>query len=161
MAANSFTSWQTPTDNLTMAQQPYGPQPIFRSPKDQVLSGYRNTPEAQYPDGYLGTITNRRQDKVTNAVNRNNQRSYSRGVHKGERINQEDYFWPNEFNNQTALVLQSKGQKFAPPGAEPVRMTNDGKLGPRGITRNVSSPEQMQIDMERRSQLRSLKPNWR
>ena len=161
MAANTFTAWQTPTDNLSMAQSPFGPQPVFRNQKDQMLSGYRNTPDAQFPDGYLGNITNRRSDKIMGTIERQNKRPYTRGVHKGEKINSEDYLWPSEFNLQTGLKLQAKGQKFAPPGAEPVRQVADGKIGPRGITRTVTSPEQMQIDKERRSQLRSLKPAWR
>lgn len=161
MAANTFTSWQTPVNAIDSVVQPFGPQPVFRNGKDFALSGYNHTPEAQYPDGYLGTITNRRQDKLQGAMERNNQRSYQRGVHKGERIDPGDYLWPSEFNNQTALKLQAQGKKFAPPGAEPVRMTNDGKLGLRGITRNVVTAQQAEIDAQRVSQLRSLKPSWR
>jgi hypothetical protein len=105
--------------------------------------------------------SNRRQDKLLNAVARTNTRPYSRGVHKGERVNPGDYVWPEEFNLLTGLQLESKGKKFAPPGAEPVRLTNDGKAGPRGIPRGLDRPQQEQIDRQRQSMLRTLKPPWK
>lgn len=159
----TFTDWgggydpYTPQTNVAL-----GPTPSFRNAKDQRLSAWGASPDVQYPDGYLGTMSsNRRQDKLTEAVARSNSRSYSRGVHKGERINAGDYIWPDEFNLYTGVMLQSKGQKFAPPGAEPVRLTNDGKSGPRGIPRGLERPDQEIIDMQRRSMLRSLTPPWR
>jgi hypothetical protein len=138
----------------------YGPAPVFRSGKDEALAGYRSQPDTLHPDGYLGTMSsNRRQDKVLGTLSRMNARQYSRGVHKGERINSGDYVWPAEFNPMTALVLQSQGKKFAPPGAEPVRLTNDGKVGPRGIP----SPDVAPVEMnpQRRSYFKSLMPAWR
>ena len=50
--------------------------------------------------------------------------------------------------------------KFAPPGAEPVRLTNDGKAGPRGIPRGLDRPQQEIIDHQRQSMLKSLLPRW-
>jgi hypothetical protein len=139
-----------------------GPTPVFRSAKDQRISAFGVGPDTQYPDGYLGTMSsNRRQDKLTNAAVRANQRAYSRGVHKGERINAGDYIWPQEFNLLTGIMLESKGKKFAPPGAEPVRLTNDGKAGPRGIPRGLERPDKQIIDMQRRSMLKSLAPMWK
>jgi hypothetical protein len=102
---------------------------------------------------------NRRQDKLLGTLSRNNARQYSRGVHKGERINPGDYLWPNEFNNNTGLILQSQGKKFSPPGAEPVRLTNDGKVGPRGIPTNDDVPAE--INPARRAYFKSLMPAWR
>jgi hypothetical protein len=61
----------------------------------------------------------------------------------------------------TGLELQAVGQKFAPPGAEPIRLTNDGKAGPRGIPRGLDRPQQEQIDVQRQSMLKRLVPNWR
>lgn len=139
-----------------------GPSPTFRSMKDRQLAAFGQSPDTTYPDGYLGTMSsNRRQDKIVNAVARQNNRSYSRGVHKGERINPGDYIWPDEFNLQTGLRLQLEGKKFAPPGAEPARLTNDGKAGPRGVPRGLDRPQQEVIDMQRRSMLKSLAPTWR
>jgi hypothetical protein len=52
--------------------------------------------------------------------------------------------------------------KFAPPGAEPVRLTNDGKVGPRGLP-SRQGEEQVDIDNspERRALLKSLAPRWK
>ena len=135
--------------------------PVFRSAKDQRISAFGVGPDTQYPDGYLGTMSsNRRQDKLASAI-RSNQRAYSRGVHKGERINAGDYIWPDEFNLLTGIKLESQGKKFSPPGAEPVRLTNDGKAGPRGIPRGLERPDKQIIDMQRRSMLKSLAPMWK
>lgn len=139
-----------------------GPSPVFRDAKDRQLAAFGATPLTQHPDGYLGTMSsNRRQDKLLDSVKRQNHRSYSRGVHKGERINPGDYVWPEEMNLFTGLQYQSQGLKFAPPGAEPVRITNDGKAGPRGIPRGLDRPQQEQIDMQRRSMLKRLVPQWK
>jgi hypothetical protein len=106
--------------------------------------------------------SNRRQDKLLNAVARTNTRPYSRGVHKGERINMGDYIWPQEFNLLTGIQLESVGRKFAPPGTEAARLTNDGKIGPAGVpgARGVQQAQPM-IDPQRRIMLKSLTPPWR
>lgn len=164
MAGNSqtFTHWQGGNDSQGSDSQPLlGPAPVFRDEKDRKLAAFGSGNLSQYPDGYLGTITNRRQDKLLNSLHRKNHRSYSRGVHKGERINPGDYVWPEEFTPWLGLQLQAEGKKFAPPGAEPVRLTNDGKAGPRGIPRDLDRPQQEIIDQNRRSMLRSLLPTWR
>ncbi len=161
--ATSFANWQSPSSSPESGMvSGTGPTPVFRSAKDQRISAFGVGPDTQYPDGYLGTMSsNRRQDKLTNAAVRANQRAYSRGVHKGERINAGDYIWPQEFNLLTGVMLESKGKKFAPPGAEPVRLTNDGKAGPRGIPRGLERPDKQIIDMQRRSMLKSLAPMWK
>lgn len=159
----SFASWNTPdTSGGTNSHVAFGPNPVFRNSKDALLSGIRTAVDTTYPDGYLGTMSsNRRQDKILGTLSRMNARQYSRGVHKGERINSGDYFWPDEFNKYTAIQYQMAGKKFAPSGAEPVRLTNDGKVGPRGIQRNMERADAQEISEERRAKLRSLKPAWR
>lgn len=159
----SFNSWNNPAEPPGMGTAAsFGPTPVFRNGKDEMLSGYRSSPDAQYPDGYLGTMSaNRRQDKILGTLSRMNARQYSRGVHKGERINAGDYFWPEEFNNMTGLILESKGKKFAPVGAEPVRLTNDGKVGPRGIPSMQGEEQPAQMSPEQRSRLKNLAPRWR
>lgn len=159
---STFTSWsnssQNPNSDPTGA---YGPAPVWRSAKDELLSGYRSQPDATHPDGYLGTMSaNRRQDKLLGTLSRNNARQYSRGVHKGERINPGDYIWPQEFNPMTGLILEAQGLKFSPPGAEPVRLTNDGKVGPRGIP-TPQETEATQINPQRRAYLKNLVPSWK
>lgn len=159
----TFTDWGGGYDPYVPESQPMlGPTPSFRNAKDARLAAWGGSPDTQYPDGYLGTMSsNRRQDKILNAVARTNTRPYSRGVHKGERINAGDYIWPEEFNLQTGLLYQSQGMKFAPPGAAPVQLTNDGKAGPRGIPRGIGRAQQEVIDMQRRSLLKTLAPPWK
>lgn len=159
---STFTSWNSPAEPPGVGTQAtMGPSPVWRNSKDELLSGHRSQGDTQYPDGYLGTMSaNRRQDKVLGTLSRMNARQYSRGVHKGERINPGDYLWPDEFNKNTGLILQSQGKKFAPPGAEPVRLTNDGKVGPRGIP-SPDIPQVQEMNPERRSYFKNLKPAWR
>jgi len=160
----TFTNWGDSYDPAggMIREAVMGPSPVFRDAKDMRLAAFGATPDTQYPDGYLGTMSsNRRQDKLLDSVKRQNHRSYSRGVHKGERVNPGDYLWPEELNLTTGIELQAKGLKFAPPGAEPIRLTNDGKAGPRGIPRGLGRPQEEQIDMQRRSMLKRLTPSWR
>lgn len=165
MPANqqTFNNWSGSYDPYSGDTAPLlGPAPTFRGAKDRQLAAFGASPDTSYPDGYLGTMSsNRRQDKILNAVARQNHRNYSRGVHKGERINPGDYVWPKEFNLQTGLLLESKGKKFAPPGAEPVRLTNDGKTGPRGIPTGLQRPQKEIVDKQRQSMLKTLAPPWR
>jgi hypothetical protein len=102
----SFNSWNNPDQSSGASSHlAFGPSPTFRNAKDMQLSGYRTAVDAQHPDGYLGTMSaNRRQDKIVGSLSRMNARQYSRGVHKGERINSGDYLWPDEFNLNTELI---------------------------------------------------------
>lgn len=78
---------------------------VPRSDMDFLRLGVGRAPQAEYPDGYLGTIRTRRDDKgkpyaVSDTVldslkARQNQRGYQRGVHKGERIDPGEYMWPD------------------------------------------------------------------
>ena len=159
----AFTHWNSPSDPPGAATQAqFGPAPVFRNNKDYQLAGYRTLQDTTYPDGYLGTMSsNRRQYKILGSLSLMNARQYSRGVHKGERINPGDYIWPDEFNMWTGIAYESKGRKFAPPGAVPVQLTNDGKVGPKGIPRVMDQPNQDYIDAERRASLQTLRPTWR
>jgi len=165
-AANqqTFTNWGSSYDPYSNDAQTaaLGPTPTFRNPKDARLAAWGSSPDTQYPDGYLGTLSaNRRQDKVTNAIQRNNARPYTRGVHKGERINPGDYVWPDEFNPMTGLLLQSQGKKFAPTGAVNAHLTNGGKAGPKGVPGSLNRPKQEVINLQRQSMLKSLAPSWK
>lgn len=161
--AQSFSQWQTtdPTPGATGGG--LGPQPFFRSARDQQMASYRVTPEAQYPDGYLGEMEGtRRQQRLIAAGGRPNQHSYQRGIHKGERIDPGDYMWPKEFNLWSAVQAEANGVRFTAAGAVPVVLTNDGKVGPRGINRDARDPDtQAQIDAQRRAQLQRLAPRWK
>lgn len=165
MPANqqTFSDWSGGYDPQGGETQPLlGPAPVFRNAKDANLAAWGNSPDTQYPDGYLGTLySNRRQDKLGQSSLRTNTRSYSRGVHKGERINTGDYLWPQEFNLMTGLANQAKGKKYAPVGAENPRLINDGKSGPRGVPSGLDRPEVQTINPERASRLKMMAPPWR
>lgn len=159
----TVNNWNNPANPPGVGTQAtFGPAPVFRSSKDELLSGYRSQGDTTYPDGYLGTMAaNRRQDKILGTLSRMNARQYSRGVHKGEKINTSDYFWPQEFNKYTGIQMEAQGLKFAPVGMEPVRLTNDGKVGPRGIVAPKDDSAMGQISPEQRSRLKQLAPRWR
>lgn len=147
------------------------PEPYFRNTADAVRSMYRRTPEAAYPDGYLGTITSRRSDRVLDALkSRINQRNYQRGVHKGERIDPGDYFWPEEMDPNSGLVRDqfsvvsgfedNEGhvywvQKNAPLGTDVVVPTSEEILPATGARLTYT------LNPKRQEQLRHLAPVWR
>jgi hypothetical protein len=110
-----------------------------QGPNGTVLAGFRSildariamatgkTPDAQYPDGYLGSVIDRREDKLLQTV-RNNARSYTRGVHKGSKIAPVDYFWPDDFNMMTVIENRQNGIKWTQPGNPIERLVHGGKF---------------------------------
>ena len=161
----AFSNWAGGTyPQAGDTQAVLGPSPVFRDAKDRQLAAFGASPDTNYPDGYLGTqpSTSRRSDKLLDSVHRANQRSYSRGVHKGERINPGDYLWPKEFNLLTGVEYEAQGLKWSPQGYIPKVLTNDGKMGPRGIPTGDFDRQHMEIvDRNRQSMLSNLLPNWR
>jgi hypothetical protein len=140
----------------------------FRSILDaRIAMGTAKTPEAQYPDGYLGSVIDRRQDKLLQTV-RNNARSYTRGVHKGSKIAPVDYFWPSDFNPMTVLQARMNGTKWAPPGNPIERLAHGGKFMSEAERVQLSSefnlppdPQMKSVDPAiRRANLKNL-PGWR
>jgi len=141
----SFTQWRS--NEYPASDAPFdvtrvgGPQPFFRDDLDARRSMWRATPEAQYPDGYLGTLNSRRSDRLmNNLIDRAKQRPYTRGIHKGERIEGRDYFWPEEFGPMTGLVYEAMGEKYSPPGMGrewngDSSLWDNPTIGPRGIPR--------------------------
>jgi len=136
-----------------------------RSDLDGMRMGTGKVPTAEYPDGYLGTIRSRRDDRgkpysVSETVldslkTRINQKSYQRGVHKGERIDPGDYVWPGEWGDDTGIKNQFKGRKTAPVSitTRPTHLVNDGK-----VDMNNSIPQQ--VNPRRRDQFSRLRPQW-
>lgn len=127
-------------------------------------------PSAEYPDGYLATIQSRREDRLLDSLKtRLTQRSYQRGVHKGEKVDQADYFWPDEFNMETGLEYESRGLKWRAKGSLGVeRLVNGGTItSPAEMAalreqHGVSDSSQPDyINPERAARLRSLVPGWR
>ena len=139
--------------------------PVARSDIDAARMGVGRVPHAEYPDGYLGTIRSRNDDKARpNSVSeavldslkaRVTQKSYQRGVHKGERIDPGDYVWPREWSNQSGISNQFKGRKttLVALTTRPTHLVNDGKAD---IPNNVPTT----VDARRREQLSRLRPAW-
>jgi hypothetical protein len=129
-------------------------------------------PQAEYPDGYLGTITNRRQDKLLSSIqSRLTQRSYQRGVHKGERVDPHDYYWNEYVSPEAGIANQMRGLKWTASGDPVERMVNQGKNA-------ITSPSEMArlqakyglegrpaqadtIDPVRAEKLKRIAPSWR
>lgn len=141
-----------------------GPAPLIRDAMEAARLAWRREPSAEYPSGYLGTTTNRREDRLSNAVWRN-KKSYDRGVHKGERLDMSDYLWPEEFNLETGLMMQAGGSRFTSIAYEtdPVMLTNDGRPGPRDEAGMMGQPNTgvpVQPDPQRAAQLKKMRPTW-
>jgi hypothetical protein len=107
------------------------------------------TPEAEYPDGYLSTTNSRNQDKLVQAVKGLNSRSYTRGVHKGERIDPSDYAWPVEWNPQTSVKAEARGMRTS------LAYTGNVEPNPRGIL-----PPPAALDPHKAQQLSRFSPPW-
>lgn len=147
----------------------------FRNKQDADLSGFGGfVPSAAYPDGYLGTIQSRRNDRfLDNLKNQLNQRGYQRGVHKGEKIDAADYFWPSELRDTRGLARESKvtpqpdgtlsSPRNAPLGTPLEQMMASGgtqlPVGPRG--RMQPPPAPGSVNPAIAANLRYLSPSWR
>ena len=142
--------------------------PVARGDLDAIRIGTGRVPQAEYPDGYLGTIRSRRDDRLLDSIkSRVNQKAYQRGVHKGERIEPSAYYWSQDFNDQMGIKRQMKA-KFDPAAgvyriprqAPDIRLipaphlVNDGKS-------NMRSDQDVAMNVTRANQLAYLKPAWR
>lgn len=83
-----------------------------------MMSG--RTPDAQYPDGYLGTTPNdRHADKLLNSYGASARydRTPTRGVHRGGKLDRDAYKWPSWMTPMTGIERQSRSQqRWAPVG---------------------------------------------
>lgn len=176
----SFTQWQSPSGSYPAGDAPFraaevaGPQPFFHDPLDAARAMHRRTPDAQYPDGYVGTVQTRRQDRLREGLReRSDNKPYSRGVHKGERLDGRDYFWPAEMQPTDGLLAQSLGKRYVPPGilmeagmapmkqGAKVPMTGDlARVGIKGTPGRTGTVEWDQHNPDRAAQLRHMAPPW-
>ncbi len=122
----------------------------FRNILDAKRAMVGRTPGAEYPDGYLGSITDRREDKMLQHV-RNNARSYTRGVHKGSRIEAQDYFWPADFNPMTGLEYQRKGKKWTASGSPVERLVYGDKWLSQAEEGQIRSQMNLPVDPQMRN----------
>lgn len=161
-------------------QQPGSPVQSGGGALGNPLAGYRDildarrsasapfTPNAEYPDGYLGQVNSRREDRLLSAVqSRLTQRSYQRGVHKGEKIANQDYFWPADFNDMSGLAAQARGEKWTPVGSTAAEQINHmGKnhmLSPSQMSRTAAQynvKEILPVDPVRQQKMSRLTPTW-
>jgi hypothetical protein len=139
--------------------------------------GVGRAPQAEYPDGYLGTIRTRRDDKgkpyamsdtvLDSLKNRQNQRAYQRGVHKGERIDAANYMWPANLEPDRrvkqknyrlaevdgAVVFITKRNAPKDSLAPAPHLVNDGKA-------NISSNVPAEFNPRTGQNFQHLKPRW-
>jgi hypothetical protein len=151
-----------------------GGVPAARSELDFLRMGVGIEPSAEYPDGYLGTIRTRRDDrgrpnsaseKVLDSLKvRVGQKSYQRGVHRGERVDPQDYYYPESLRPERGIKRQMRavydGTTYRASRSAPQfnlvpapHLPNDGKADIRSNTPG-------QIDKKRAAQLSRLKPAW-
>ena len=121
------------------------------------------------PDGYLGTIRSRRDDRLLDSIKtRVNQKAYQRGVHKGERIEPSMYFWPEGVDPMMGIKRQMMAAVDTSDGAVVYRtarwspqttlapaphLVNDGKA-------NTVANEPAEINARRAAMLAYLRPAW-
>ena len=152
-----------------------GGVPVARSELDFLRLGVGRAPQAEYPDGYLGTIRSRRDDRgrptstsdnVLNALKvRVGQRSYQRGVHRGERIDVQDYYYPEGLDAMRGISRQLRGKREGnviltkrnvenAMAAPAPHLPNDGKA-------NIRSTSPMSLDKRRVDQMARMRPGWK
>ena len=139
---------------------------VYRDPLDAARAARRDRiPIAEYPDGYLGTIQSRREDRLLkNLSGRMNERNYQRGVHKGERIDPSDYFWPEggPVDPEAGLRAQARGGRWTAQGGTSVERFVAGgqyaRQAGRELLGPIDSPEV--VDPQRVQGLRQLLPAW-
>jgi hypothetical protein len=164
-------NWQALGGNGFQGYNNQGGQgmPVARGELDAIRIGTGRVPSAEYPDGYLGTIRSRRDDRILDSIkSRIGQKSYQRGVHKGERIEPSSYHWSPSFNDQSGISRQMKAKQvllngvyvWQLPRAAPLtylvpapHLVNDGKA-------NTVANQPATLDRDRADRMSYLKPVW-
>ena len=174
-AVNNFSpqqNWQSIGGNGLNGYNNQGGQgmPVARGDLDSIRIGTGRVPSAEYPDGYLGTIRSRRDDRLLDSnKSRVGQKAYQRGVHKGERIEPSAYYWSPEFNAEMGIKRQMKAKLtnvngvniyMVPKAGQDLRLipaphlVNDGKA-------NTIATSPGEINERRQAMMSYLKPAWR
>lgn len=155
-----------------------------RNPLDAQRMAAGFAPGASYPDGYLGTITNRREDRDLAVLqSRLTPTSYQRGVHAGEKQARGAYYWEPGFNPQTGLQRQMASVPVDQEGAivyssprntvsgDPVEMlAHDGKFQAasdrerdammRARGADPAKNPVTSVDPSRAARMRTMLPQW-
>ena len=142
----------------------YGTAAIgYRDPLDAKRSAAGFAPGASYPDGYLGNIIDRQNDKMLGALQTSlNQRSYQRGVHVGSKIGADQYFWDDAMNPDMGIERQMQArptdveggvvimsERYAPTGGVEERLMHN-EMPVRG-------PD---VDPSRAAKMSKFLPSW-
>ncbi|WP_188187568.1 hypothetical protein [Nonomuraea sp. SYSU D8015] len=161
----SANSWYVPQgQSEALATGGGGSLPVnWRDVLDARRSGDDpRTPEAQYPDGYLGNVPSRRGDRLLDRVKlKINSRPGPTGVHAGIRISPDDYDWPSDFNMATSLEHQAQGKKWAPKGAPEEHLVNNGKTEVLGPVEMRKKEDKFSTSQYTSHRLAEFLPSWR
>jgi hypothetical protein len=116
----------------------------FRDPLDARRSAQGQLGQAEYPDGYLGNIINRRQDRLLQAIKtRQTSASYQRGVHRGSKLDPSAYLWEGldpgaGLRRESRAAIDEQGRyivrRYGPHG-DPVEV-----LAHQGKTTGLATP---------------------
>ena len=118
--------------------------PFFRDPMDEARSAFaRRTPDAQYPDGYLGKSGSRR-ERALDGQSAQARKPTDRGVHRDAALQADDYLWPEEFNPFIGLAYEAAGSRFISPA----------------MVTSAGLDEAPEYDPDRVTELRKLLPRW-
>ena len=159
----SFTPWQQQGqypggDAPFNAAQLNGPPPYFRDQLDYLRSGWRRTPEAQYPDGYLQTLHTRREDRLLDGLKQRQAKGPAvRGIHKGDQMDARDYYWQAEFNPDSGLVNQAMAMET--PEGFMVQRYASPRLVDDPMAPEFMSPRRASI-LARSDNSRGMTPPW-
>lgn len=125
-----------------------------RDPLDAKRIANQLAPGASWPDGYLGTIIDRRQDRMLGVLqSKLTSKSYQRGVHKGERLGVDSYYWNDEMSPDQGLERQMATAQMQDIEGGVVmttqRYTSSGnpveRLAHMGKTAGLTPPEEMRM----------------
>lgn len=154
-----------------------GGVPVARSELDFLRLGVGRQPSAEYPDGYLGTIRSRRDDRgrptstsdrvLDSLKSRIGQKQYQRGVHRGERIDPSDYYYPADLRPERNILKQMRAKQDGNVwrvdryveninAVPPPHLPNDGKAGP-----SVRSDSPYNINSVRADKFARMRPAWK
>lgn len=155
----------------------------YRDPLDARRSSSGQLGEAQYPDGYLGTIIDRQSDKLLAKVKeRLTDRSYQRGVHVGSKIGMRGYFWGDGLDPMMGIERQMEFAMMSPNGytIDTPRFSARGnpaeRLAHESSNQDFTDPEKMDLarkygvnpainpvvipDPDRRARMQKMLPSY-
>ena len=154
-----------------------------RDPLDAKRQAAGFAPGVSYPDGYLGNVGGRQNDKLAVLQTRLTPTSYQRGVHVGEKQPKGAYAWSQDMyptmglerqmraiptDQEGGLVFQTPRQ--APTGNPVEMLVNDGKMA-SATTREIEkalidrggdpamNPVTV-VDPSRAARMQSMLPPW-